>query len=287
MTTRSNLLGSLGLIALLGGCFEDPIEDPTTSESTGGTTEATTAPTTTTASTTTTPTPTTDPTSGSTTDDSTTVGPLDTTLDGTTTMVEGTESSGTTSTADPCDAACDGLVCGPVGEECNCGMCMGMAVCAEDQTYCGIRIGYANPFPDTVMIPGQLQIGFRFQVFEPTTVRRLGMIAGGAGTDVRLALYDHDGMGPANRLAQTGAVTLYAVGENEFDVGATPIMPGDYWVMLHTSASLLIRRSLNGDNGYEEALRSGIPFVDGFPVTMDDEMVITDYRYNLYMVVED
>jgi len=162
-----------------------------------------------------------------------------------------------------------------------------MAVCADDQTYCGLPIGFSNDFGDNVLVAGQVQLGFRFDVFEPRVVRRLGVIAGGAGQDVRLALYDHDGMGPANRVVQTGAVTLFAAGPNEFSVGATAIDPGEYWVMLHTAAMTPLGRTFNGDNGYEEALRVGIPFGDGFPETMDDEMVITDYRYNVYMVVED
>ena len=41
---------------------------------------------------------------------------------------------------------------------------------------------------------------------------------------------------------------------------------------------------------YAEHIRAGgqmVPFAEGFPDAMDDEMVVTDYRYNLYMVVEE
>ncbi len=117
--------------------------------------------------------------------------------------------------------------------------------------------------------------------------RRLGVIAGGAGAEVRMALYGHDGSGPSNRIVQTGAVMLYAMGDNEFDVGATELMPGDYWVMLHTNGPAPLRRTPNLDNNYEIAVRGGVPFGDGFPMDMNDEMVVMDYRYNLYMVVED
>ena len=41
------------------------------------------------------------------------------------------------------------------------------------------------------------------------------------------------------------------------------------------------------DNMYEAAVRNSIPFASGFPVTMDDEAVLNDYRYNVYMVVEE
>ena len=130
-----------------------------------------------------------------------------------------------------------------------------MASCAEDQTYCGLPVGFFNDFGDVALVYPQLQLGFRFQIFEPRVVRRLGVIAGGAGQDVRMALYDHDGTGPANRIVQTGAVTLYAAGNNEFNVGATPLEPGDYWVMLHSSAMTPLARTFNGDNSYELALR--------------------------------
>lgn len=285
MTTRSFSLGCLAGFVLLGGCFEDePIIDPsTTSEGTAGTTEATS--TSTTSNTAPTTTTTTDPTAGPTTNGTTTVDPSDS-ADGSTTMVGVTDASGTTMGPDPCELACDGLAC-DMAEGCNCGECSPMAVCAADQTYCGMPIGFFNDFGGTAQVSGQVQLGFRFQVFEPRTVRRLGVISRGAGVDVRLALYSHDGAGPADRIVQTGAVTLYANGINEFDVGATPIMPGEYWVMLHTAGSTPLARTFNGDNGYEEAVRTGIPFMDGFPMTMSDEMVITDYRYNVYVVVED
>jgi hypothetical protein len=286
MTTRSILLGCLGLGTLLaGGCFEKaPMIDPDdsgTDETVAGTTapstETTTAP----------PTTTVDPT----TSEPTTTNPLDTTADGTTTEVSATDSTSTSdssTTGDPCVAACDGLACGPAGA-CDCGMCGPMATCATDKTYCGLPIGFSNDFGDSSNpVGGQLQLGFGFEVFAPTNVRRLGLIAGGAGANVRLALYDDDGAGPYTRLVQTGAVVLYANGVNEFDVGATPIAPGTYWVMLHTEGNTPLRRTLNGDNMYPgRALRSPVPFASGFPVTMTDETMASDYRYNLYMVVEE
>jgi hypothetical protein len=287
---RSILIGCpLCLGTLLAGCpFEEPpvIQD---SEGSGTAGDATTSGTSTTTPTTTTPTTTTTdgPTTDATTVDPTTVGPLDTTADSTTSEVTVTDSSSSSgSTGDPCVPACDGIACGMV-DACDCGECGPMAMCTDDQSYCAMPIGYFNDFGFSASVGGQLQLGFRFPVFAPTTVRRLGLIAWGAGANVRLALYDHDGVGPANRLVQTGAVMLYANGNNEFDVGATPIAPGDYWVMVHTEGNTPLRRTPNGDNGYEEALRAAIPFAAGFPVAMNDEMVITDYRYNLYMVVEE
>lgn len=289
MTMRSRLVGWwMGGLAsstlLLGGCpFEEPmIIDPGTS----GSDDATAGPTTTpiTETSTTSPT-TTGPTTDATTVDPT-MGPLDTTAEGTT-VSSATETTATSGTTDGCALACEGLVCG-FAEACECGECGGaMATCSDDQTYCGMPIGFFNDFGATAPVSGQVQLGFRFQVFAPTVVHRLGVISGGAGANVRLALYSHDGSGPNDRLVQTGAVALYANGNNEYDVGATPIMPGDYWVMLHTEGSTPLRRTFNGDNMYEEAVRTGVPFASGFPVTMDDEMVLNDYRYNLYMVVEE
>lgn len=278
-TTRSIPLGGpLWLGMLLAGCpFEEPpviTDDSETMGTTNGVTSTTLAMTTTTAATT----------------DATTVDPtvssVDDTTDVTTSEDSATDPTTSTSTGDPCVPACDGLVCG-TADACDCGECGPMATCATDQTYCGLPVGFYSDFGRTSTVSPQTQLGFRFQVFEATTVRRLGVISGGAGGTVRLALYDHDGVGPANRLVQTGAVLLYANGSNEFDVGATPIAPGDYWVMLHTEGSTPIRRTFNGDNMYEAAVRNSIPFASGFPVTMDDEAVLNDYRYNVYMVVEE
>ncbi|MCX4246105.1 hypothetical protein [Paraliomyxa miuraensis] len=257
--------------------------DPSTTSGTTSTTEGTSMSTTSTTAPPTTTSMTTDPTVDPMTTGTTTVDPSET-ADSTTSV--GTTDTDTTGPVDPCELACDGLACGP-SEGCACGDCSPMATCADDQTYCGLPVGFFNDFGSTALVNGQVQLGFRFQVFEERVVRRLAVISGGAGVDVRMALYTHDGVGPADRIAQTGAVTLYANGVNEFDVGATTIMPGEYWVMLHTAGSTPLARTFNGDNGYEEAVRINIPFMDGFPMTMNDEMVITDYRYNLYMVVED
>jgi hypothetical protein len=287
MTTRSILLGCLGLVTLpLGGCFEDPpppIDDSvgsdTMSEPTAGTTAAPTTETTT-------PVTATDSTTGTTTVEPTTT-PLDTTADGTTSEMSATDSTdSTSSTDDPCTLACDGLACG-TADACECGECGPMATCSADETYCGMPVGYSNDFGDVAMLNPQLQFGHRFTVFAPTTVRRLGVISGGAGPQVRLALYDHDGTGPANRLVQTGGVMLYANGANEFEVGATPIAPGDYWVMMHTDVSTSFTRTFDLMMNFEVAFRPAVPFAEGFPVAMEDEMVFNDYAYNLYMIVEE
>jgi hypothetical protein len=289
--TRSILLGCLGLGTLLTGCpFEEPpmidMDGSGTAGATAGTTMVPTTETNTTMPTT--AGPTTAETTMDPTVEPTTVASLDTTADSTTTQGSATESTSATdtTTTGSCSVECDGIACGTV-DACDCGECGPMATCADDQSYCAVPVGFFNDFGANALVNGQVQLGFRFQVFVATTVRRLGVIAGGAGANVRLALYDHDGAGPANRLVQTGAVALYANGNNEYDVGATAIAPGDYWVMLHTEGSTPLRRTFNGDNMYEEAVRGGIPFAAGFPVAMDDEMVLNDYRYNVYMVVEE
>lgn len=292
MTMRSNMLGRLALGTLLVGCnvFEDPpmiIED---SETTGDATAegtASTTPTTTTP-TTTMPTTTVEPTTNATTVDPTTMGSVDDTTASTTSEVTATDSTSSSSTTgeDPCVAACTGLACG-MADACECGECGPMIECSADQTYCAMPVGYFADFGFSQSLPGSVQLGYRFQVFAPTVVRRLGLISWGAGATVRLALYDHDGAGPNDRLVQTGAVMLYANGNNEFDVGATAIAPGDYWVMLHTQGSTPIRSTPNGVTDYEEALRNPIPFASGFPSPMVDEVVLEDYAYNVYMVVEE
>lgn len=279
MSLRSIVLGCVAG-TVLPGCFvEDPppvVPMTTTTDGSDGTVSMsgpmTDGPMTTVGPTTDQPT----------TDEPTTVGPT-TGMDDTT-----TDPTAVDSDTDGCMMACEGVVCG-MAEGCEepCGECGPMATCAVDQTYCGLPIGFYNDFGDSFPVYAELQFGFRFQIFEARVVRQLGVIAAGAGPQVRLALYDHDGTGPANRIVQTGAVDLYAVGHNEFNVGATPIEPGEYWVMIHTATMTPLARTFNNDNDYELALRSMVPFASGFPDTMDDEMIVPDYRYNLYMVVED
>ena len=280
MTLRAIVGGCLGVAVLSSACFteETPIVITTSSEPTSGATEdGDTANT-----------PGAEETSVETPETSTTQATPATTEDpdGTATESSMTDTSGPEPTG--CMPECDELAC---GMEANCGMscgeCAAMATCADDQTYCGLPIGFPNDFGDVALVNGLVQLGFRFQVLEPRVVRQLGVIAGGAGQQVRLALYDSDGAGPDARIVQTGAVELFAPGPNEFNVGATPIDPGEYWVFLHTSAMTPLARTFNGDNNYEEGLRVSVPFDDGFPEVMDDEMIIQDYRYNVYMVVED
>jgi hypothetical protein len=285
MRMRSILLGGpLGLGTMLAGCpFEDPpvIQDTESTGDVDPTASTSSPPITSDPSTTE---PTTSEPSTETMVASTTVSVDDTSTNGTTSEVSDTSTSDAT-TGDPCVLACDGLACG-TADACECGMCGPMATCADDQSYCGEPIGYSGVFPDSEPLNAQLQIGYRFTVLEPRTVRRLGVIASGAGSDIRLALYDHDGLGPANRVVQTGAVTLYASGPNEFDVGATPIVPGDYWVMIHTAGPTPLYRTLTYE--FEAAVRQMIPFASGFPATMDDEEVdLNEFRWNLYMVVEE
>lgn len=278
---RSILLGGpLCLGTMLAGCpFEDPpvIQDTESTGAVDPTTGSTTSSPTTNEPATSMPT-TSEPATETMVDSTTTVSVDDTTADASDT------STSDPTTGDPCVAACEGLACGTAGS-CDCGMCGPMSSCADDQSYCSEPIGYYNMFPQFVSVNGDVQFGFRFTVFEPRTVRRLGVIASGAGSDIRMALYDHDGSGPANRLVQTGAVTLYAAGANEFDVGSTSIMPGDYWVMLHTDGLTPLYRTL--EDGYEVVFRTMVPFANGFPMTLDDEVVSTEFRYNLYMVVEE
>lgn len=284
---RSILLGGpLCLGTMLAGCpFEDPpiIQDTESTGPVDPTTGSTSITPTTSDPTTSAPTTSEPGTETMVDPTTTTVSVDDTSTDGTTSPVSETTSD-TTTNGDPCELACDGLACGEV-DACDCGMCGPMATCADDQSYCGEPIGYYNVFPDPEPMFGEVQIGYRINVLEPRTVRRLGVIASGAGSDIRLALYDHDGSGPANRIVQTGSVTLYANGPNEFDVGSTPIMPGDYWVIIHTDSLTPLYRTLTYD--FESCYRSMIPFASGFPVTMDDELIQDDFRYNFYMVVEE
>ncbi len=276
-------LGCLGLSLTAVACFEegttvDPTEGSTgTSTTMGGGSTTTGGSTSTTGLTT--------DVLDSTTVDPTTEGPAVTDSSGTTSEVTATDST-TGSESTGCVPACDGVACG-MENTCmtDCGMCGAMATCADDQSYCGLPIGFFNNFGNNAQVNGSIQVGYRFEVFQQRTVQQLGVIAWGAGTNVRLALYDDDGNGPANRLAQTSEVMLLNVGNNNFDIGATVIQPGDYWVFVHTESMTPLVRTLSFN--FEAAQRLGVPFAEGFPMLMGDENVTTDFRYNLYMVVEE
>ncbi|MCH9681669.1 MAG: hypothetical protein K0V04_09570 [Deltaproteobacteria bacterium] len=275
MHAPSFLYGCFGLSLLATACFEDePIVDPATNNpsSTAGTTEV--------------------GTSTNRDDTSTSVGMADSTTVGpsssssTTSEVSATDSTSVDDTTG-CQPACDGIACG-MERDCgtSCGMCAPMATCAADQSYCGIPIGYYNDFGEGGDVFGSVQVGFEFEVVERSTVRQLGVIATGAGTMVRLALYADDGSGPDELLAQTGPVMLTSVGYNDYDVAARTIDAGQYWVMIHTEAITLLARTPTADFP-GAAQRLGIPFGEGFPAVMTNENIVNDYRYNLYMVVED
>ncbi|MEX1365653.1 MAG: hypothetical protein AB1Z98_21170 [Nannocystaceae bacterium] len=280
MDLRFIVLGCLGT-AVLTGCFvEDPLPMTPTSMTTAGTDDATEGTSTVGESMTSDGPTTNTPTTGPTTDGPTTTGPDDSTTDPTDPTVA---DSGT-----GCGMACEGIACGMAdGCDESCGECNDAAVCADDQSYCGLPVGFPNDFGDEAGVFPLLQFGYRFQLEEPRVVRRLGVISRGSGPQIRMALYDHDGAGPNNLMVQTDAVALYTLGSNEFDVDPTPVPAGEYWVMLHTSINTVLARTFDGDNMYELASRASIPFGAGFPDVMVDEAIGQEWRYNLYAVVED
>ncbi|MCR9163227.1 MAG: hypothetical protein ACE37F_23355 [Nannocystaceae bacterium] len=194
------------------------------------------------------------------------------------------------SDSDACVQDCAGIACG-VDPVCNLEcpeQCSGSAECAEDQTYCGIRLGYPDFLGSDGEVVGDIMFGHRVTVPFGTTLKAIGVLAGGAGAEVQMAVYTDVG-GPQTRLRQTGEVVL-ASGSNEIAVPDTDLPAGDYWIMLHTEGLTLLGRTLPGDNDYEFAYVFATYPPDGsesFPLTMTGDQIVADHRYNLFIVVED
>ena len=194
------------------------------------------------------------------------------------------------SSGNECVQDCSGIACGvdPLcGYDCP-EQCGATAECSDDQTYCGIALGNPDHLGTDEDVVGDVIFGHRVTVPANTTLKALGVIAGAAGPHVQLALYT-DSAGPQTRLRQTGEITL-ANDDNRIEVPDTAIVAGDYWVMLHTEGLTSLGRSLDGDNDHEFAYSfSAYPGdgSDSFPLTLDDDAIVEDYRYNLYIVVEE
>lgn len=190
--------------------------------------------------------------------------------------------SGSGSESGPCIPDCGDAVCGddPVCAT-ECGSCDGDAVCASDGTYCGLPLGYFDDLGDVGSLSSGVIVGHRVTVPADTNLRRFGIIAGEGG-NARLALYTDAG-GPQNLVAETGEVAL-AAGVNEIDVPATAIDQGVYWMAIQLEQATDLRRT--SDPIYEIFFLVS-SYDEGYPAVMSNDDTVSDFRFNLYIVVED
>jgi hypothetical protein len=270
-------LGPISILCLLSGavaCADD--DSKADRDDTTGEVMMTTTPPATTATTGTTGT--TGTSTG--TDTVATMGPSDSTA------TSDADTSAATAVDTGCVADCGDMVCGVDACGASCGTCGPSATCADDQSWCALPIGFSVDLGSVGPVGPDVQVGHRITLFQPRVVRQLGVIAGAAGDDVRMALYTHDGTGPATQLVETSVATL-ARGANAIDVAPTSVDAGDYWIMIHVQSATQLAQTDAADAGYETATVDPAPFMDGFAASLVSETVDTDVRRNLYLVVED
>lgn len=245
--------------------------------------------------------PTSDPTTGPSTD-ATSDPSTDATADPSDPTADPTGASATTDPTDPTDAstsddptdpstgeggcvpACGGAVCGddPVCGE-SCGSCDFGETCLDAGDYCGLEYGFPDDFGFTGDVNGDVLFGHRFSLPTAATLKRFGVVAGGGGT-VRMVLYAHNN-GPQALIAQSPEMVVVA-GSNEEPIGDVALAAGDYWIGLISQGSTPLRVTGPGDDSYElfYALQS---YDDPFAAPLTTESIVNDYRYNLYVVVDD
>jgi hypothetical protein len=137
-------------------------------------------------------------------------------------------------------------------------------------------------------VVGDVIFGHRVTVPANTTLKALGVIAGAAGPNVQLALYS-DSSGPQTRMRQSGEFALVN-DDNRIEVPDTALTAGDYWIMMHTEGLTSLGRTAADDNDHEFAYVFEAYPDDGsnsFPLTLDGDAIVEDYRYNLYIIVEE
>ncbi len=189
-----------------------------------------------------------------------------------------------------CVPDCGGIACGvdPVCDADCPDQCSAAATCAADQSYCALALGNPDYLGTYAEVVGGIMFGHRVTIPSNTTLKSLGVIAGDAGPAVQLAIYT-DSNGPQTRMRQTGEFVVQD-DVNEVDVPDTTLTAGDYWIMIHTEDLTSLGRTESGDFQHEFAyVFESYPATgaDSFPLTLDDDQIVEDYRYNLYIVVEE
>ncbi len=277
---------AVGLLMGLGGCFTDAVPSAAGSSGPGTTTTTGSRP---------------DPAGPSTAASGTIETGDDTTgvVDSTTVAPSTTSTTTQADTSTGCSPTCADQACG-IEPACgtSCGECsmpgqgVPFAGCVEQgHWYCGLRLGFPLMFGPSPPLNADLVIGYRVTLVQQRTVRALGLLTAGAGdAPVRMALYAHDVPTdtPAALLAETGAVAV-ANGHNLYPIDyPDPLPAGDYWVMLHSGLPLTLFRTQSIE--HELFLLTDVPFdpnASAFPPELTGQPLSTNFRYNLYMVVED
>ncbi|MGH1346714.1 MAG: hypothetical protein ACRBN8_34425 [Nannocystales bacterium] len=206
------------------------------------------------------------------------------------TSTDGSDSSTGSTDSEECVPDCSGVAC---GQDPLCGLdcpdqCTAAATCAEDQSYCALALGNPDYLGSDAEVVGGIVFGHRVTLPGNTTLKALGVIAGEAGPNVQLAIYS-DSDGPQTRMRQSGEFSLED-GANEVSVPDTALTAGDYWIMIHTEDVTSLGRTSGGDNDHEfayEFINYPGNGADSFPLNLDGDQIVEDYRYNLYIIVEE
>ncbi len=206
------------------------------------------------------------------------------------------DSSGTTSDSSTNGArSCLAQDCGldPISGQ-PCGRCGGpspqLLGCVEHgHWYCGERLGFGEVLPVEASVSPMHLAGFQVVLEQNRRLRALGVLAVGAGANIRMALYSGDGPsgGPNLRRALTGEVAVVG-GYNEYQVEELEeLEPGPYWVFIQTDdPAPLMYRSLNPV--HPVALVPNVEFEPGaFPRTMTKVTPMETYGFTVYMVVQE
>lgn len=180
---------------------------------------------------------------------------------------------------------CDALACGadPACGE-SCGDCEPNETCLDDGAYCGAEYGYGDDFGYSNLANPDVMFGHRFTLPVAATLERFGVLAGAAG-NVRMALYTHDGGGPAALVAQSGEFAVLA-GSNEHAVAEVALVPGDYWIAIVLEASTSLR-STDLDDDAHEMFYALMSYDSAFPASSTSDALINSVLFNLYVVVDD
>lgn len=211
------------------------------------------------------------------------------TTDSNGTQTSGDDSIGSTD-SEECVPDCSGVAC---GQDPLCALdcpdqCTAAAMCAEDQSYCALALGNPDYLGSDAEVVGGIVFGHRVTLPSNTTLKALGVIAGAAGPNVQLAIYS-DSDGPHTRMRQSGEFSLQD-DANEVSVPDTALTAGDYWIMIHTEDITSLGRTSGADNDHEfayEFINYPNDGADSFPLNLDGDQIVEDYRYNLYIIVEE
>jgi hypothetical protein len=193
-------------------------------------------------------------------------------------------------TSDPtgdeaCMPQCGIQECGndPVCDE-PCGDCDLGETCLSNGDYCGTELGQAEDLGFSGDVNPDVLFGHRVTLAEAADLRRFGVIADGLG-DARMVLYEHDGVGPSQLVAESDEIDLLA-GNNEAEIAPIPLDAGTYWIGIVVQGTTAMRRTANGDDNHE-LFYAVLDYGAVMPASLVTDAIVNDLLYNLYIVVDD